>query len=636
MRARTPLLAFAFAASGAACNLIAGIQTRDLSGTTGASSAGGASLSSTSSAGGASASSSSGTGGVGPCGVLYVSVKGDDANDGCENTKPKRTIQDALSAASLAGTVDEIRVCVGQYKETKLIVHFAVSLTGGLDCTTWGAAMNGAETVVETTTFDPAAPHTLELVNSGITNAQTIQGFHLKGPASGTVAAASAALWIGSGAAPHITRNVIEGGGTDSSASIASTGLWLDPNSPAEVDHNTISGGTGSSSKSTGSVGLYIGSQSPLSPSIHDNIIDGGSGQESVPAGGLGSVGLEIAGQTALTIANGHPIQNNTIRGGKGVSTDGDGQPTQALKLVNAGDVDVVANLIDGGTATTGATGTTGVQANGPGHLHFVANRINGGATSSKSIKYSGTRAMVVSSVTSLVVVNNEMHGGDSTASGGQSPALWLDNVMNPVIAGNTLAGGATSNGASAQIQLRPNVKGAVLENNLLAGLGDAFGVGVEIGACGAVGKFENNVVFNDYVAIISNDGSVQSPCKPGPQLTMLGAETELKNPPGTVATGNWTLLASAALCGTDTRCSPAPACTDAKACLKAVFAKWDDATYGISNLVIDGWKLGATTPCVITQDGLDLSSTYTDDLFGTKRTLPFSIGACEQDGKCQ
>lgn len=242
-------------------------------------------------------------------------------------------------------------------------------------------------------------------------------------------------------------------------------------------------------------------------------------------------------------------------------------------------------------------------------------------------------------------IINNMIHGGDSSAStnAGYAPGLTLSSVTGPIVQHNTILSGVvggTNPTLSPPIQLGDAVTGAVVQNNILAGFGYSSS-GVQVQHCASTGvfaTFDHNAFFNDgsRLFVYTNSAS-ESPCTKGESYTsidaMVTALTGQTN--GLVPVGGNVVVRAS--CSGDGGCVTHPACgfVSVESCFVAVFGTWDHPSDGKVNLFDQGWKLATSTPCAIAHGTLDLTSTVPKDLFGGARTPPPSVGAAEYDGAC-
>jgi len=162
-----------------------------------------------------------------------------------------------------------------------------------------------------------------------------------------------------SASSPSIQDNAIHGG----RGGTYSTGIMNLNNSSPIIEANFIDGGDGAT-RSQGIENLIGGSMSPSSPTIHDNSIHGGTGENSYGIYSEGNTAPlihanSIDGGSGATFSSGvtfittpvDQIRNNVISGGNGGFSSG-------LDIVGASPV-IENNTIDGGAGATGSYAIT-------------------------------------------------------------------------------------------------------------------------------------------------------------------------------------------------------------------------------------------------------------------------------------
>jgi hypothetical protein len=260
-----------------------------------------------------------------PGSVVYVSaVRGDDANTGYSQDKPRKTIKSALNLAASSPTVPitEIRVCAGTYTEN-LTVTTATSLRGGYSCDTWArAAAFGFDAnfpdVNRTVVQGAADAPTLTFDVPTATRTTLVDGLQIL--AANTTAQAAIKVVTG---APSIEElqafgGVAVGGGPGA----ASVGIQVVGGEP-NLSHLLVDGGRGTGSD-YGSVAVLL---SGGKASLHDSRLEAGNGKGVVGAAGiLVNGGGPYTGANALSrliVHAGRPIGSNNpfigaqIRAGK-------------------------------------------------------------------------------------------------------------------------------------------------------------------------------------------------------------------------------------------------------------------------------------------------------------------------------
>lgn len=248
-----------------------------------------------------------------PGSVVYVSgVRGDDANTGYSQDKPRKTIKSALNlaASSPAVPITEIRVCAGTYTEN-LTVTTATSLRGGYSCDTWArAAAFGFDAnfpdVNRTVVQGAADAPTLTFDAPTATRTTLVDGLQIL--AANTTAQAAIKVVTG---APSIEElqafgGVAVGGGPGA----ASVGIQVVGGEP-NLSHLLVDGGRGTGSD-YGSVAVFL---SGGKASLHDSRLEAGNGKGVVGAAGiLVNGGGPYTGANALSrliVHAGRPIGSN-------------------------------------------------------------------------------------------------------------------------------------------------------------------------------------------------------------------------------------------------------------------------------------------------------------------------------------
>lgn len=261
-----------------------------------------------------------------PTGDYYVSVMGNDGNDGLSSTNPKLTIQAAIAAAPIGKNV---HVTEGSYQldsnagsGNQVVLRDNVSLYGGYSSDFTVRDPSVYTTIIEdisTTTGTIATLNRTIESNSGVTNNTLVDGFTING-SSGASADYSAAIANFYGGAPTIQNNIISGGSEPYSYGIYNL------NSSPVIQNNTIAAGTGSIS-----YGVYSRTSSPI---IQRNIITGGSGATDSIA-------------VVSLVSSSSIIRNNVIRGGSGSNS------SNAVIDANLSFSTIRNNSIDGGTGVS-------------------------------------------------------------------------------------------------------------------------------------------------------------------------------------------------------------------------------------------------------------------------------------------
>jgi uncharacterized repeat protein (TIGR02543 family) len=269
---------------------------------------------------------------------VYVSLNGDDSNDGLSCLTPKETIQAGIDVAS-TNSIMVVCVATGTYNITGSInMTSGVSIYGGYDDLT--DSSDWSRYPYQTEADRQANPTTITIgsgiaVNCNAVTNSTIEGFIINGHSKG--------INNVSGSEPLIQYNTINGGNSD-----YSYGVYNVSSSPT-IQYNTISGGSGGNysyginnisgsqlilnNTISGGVANYdsYGISNSCDSTIKNNIIDGGSA-------GFSTYGVKNTSGCAPT------IQNNTIDGGNGDDSYGINNFNSSPILQN--------NTIDGGSGS--------------------------------------------------------------------------------------------------------------------------------------------------------------------------------------------------------------------------------------------------------------------------------------------
>jgi hypothetical protein len=561
-------------------------------------------------------------------GVVYVSPSGDDGRDGCTPCTAKQTIGGALASitAATAGDSDAgdaghadaghdagdggtfpvgmaIHVCAGTFAEPALALTIPVSLMGGYACDTWARTttygyptFDGTNETIVTVATSQLDADAFRVAGADIDSTVVLDGLTFKGTSSSTAGRAS--LVVGTGASPVISNDQLLGGSASvaTGSSAASTGVSIVSGAAPEITRDSIDGGSGvaTGSVQTGSIGIVVSNGSPR---IHDATVRGGSGHG--PA--WGSVAIVDAANGVLTSAAGAAIRSNVIDGGTGVATQSGANWTTGISV--AGTADILQNRIFAG-ASTGSSRAVGILDGG-----------TGGST----------------------IANNMILAGPDP----DARPIVLQSA-GPLVAFNTVFGGATSD-TSFVGQI--NVVGfqeAVVQNNILLGNGVENSAGIVVDACNSdVATIENNAFGNNYHGTYAVNGA-GSGCyanwTSGNGQAVSAMQTSLMAI-GVTTNGNIGLESD---CTTgQTFCTHVASCTNVPgpgadagsdptaACLTELIAMWTVADQGKADLLDGGLTLPATDPCPLLNAGRALSA-VTDDLFGTARPSmgSISIGA--------
>ncbi|MCX7037653.1 MAG: right-handed parallel beta-helix repeat-containing protein [Spirochaetes bacterium] len=321
------------------------------------------------------------------------------------------------------------------------------------------------------------------------------------------------------------------------------------------------------------------------------------------------SGGVGGSGTTAIYCSNstGVVLQSNVIDGGGGGLSIGiyiDSSPVtlqyNAISggangmsfavVVNGSHPLIARNRIQGGTSGTGGS-TVAIYDIGSSAT-IAANTIYGGDAWSSSL------GIYMESGSTAVIYNNIIDGGTSAAGPGTTGVL-VDG-SSPILRNNTICGGHVSVGVDTDGEegiTNLNSAHATIENNIIFTLGPGLQrrYGITAMDNSAPASFKNNYVFDCASALFAWVGN---PYVSVPDLNSLSQSG---------ASGNaWDT--SDALLGT------------------MFFALSDPGR---------DWHLADAAPVEAREGGLvgsDRGWGFADDLAGTARTAPWSMGAYEKD----
>jgi len=308
---------------------------------------------------------------TGPERFLYVSSKGDDKNDGCSPAKPKATIKSAVTAITKAragfqtdgGVLPwEVHVCAGTYKESQLVVEYPLSIRGGYDCSgfkrddNFGYAKgfkSANETILQNGAYSPEynSPLTFLLRRQDTKITRTDTIIDGLTIDAGEGNSGTVGVTITDGASPTLSDNKIKGGSGFCSSTFGSMGIWVIDGSPL-IKNNDIYGGDGKC----------------YEPDTPENARKG-------RGAGNGSYGMLLQGGGDVEVVD------NIVNGGSGTGADA----TTAISVASAGKREIRNNFITWDKPrmeASGYNGGIGVAAVGDTELNIVGNVIKGGIAS--------------------------------------------------------------------------------------------------------------------------------------------------------------------------------------------------------------------------------------------------------------
>jgi hypothetical protein len=548
-----------------------------------------------------------------PGSVVYVSsTSGDDANDGTDPAKPKKTIAAALTRAQSIAVSPEVHVCKGAYPEKALSLTQTLKLLGAYDCSTWRrTATYGFPSFdgIDATTIqnaDPTAQQVTLVVTGAVAPSALIDGFLIEGAASfaGTTAGVETLL----AASPVIQNDLVKGGGgTGQSGKPGSIGIALGGTGSPEVGSCVVWGGGGTGN--VGSTGVAVGTTG--TPYVHDSIVSGGTGAPAAPGTDTASVGLIVS--SPMSQAN--ALKNLAVFGADdGATSSGS---TIGIDVLGSGiAVDIEACAIRGGTGAGAGTYSAGVVVeDASGTVRVLGDRIDAGNQTGGGATY----GVFVERASSLDVHNSEIRAGSTT---GVASGVLLVAATSASIVDDTIE---VSPAAGAAITIDSGVSGVVVTDDLLLGGNSKSQVAVDLPGCTA-----GQLAALDYTAFVNFD--VLYACGSTTATTVSAMTAAL---PATVPTAGDIEIASAAVCTTPLTCVPDSSCPGApSACIPSILgASWTTTDDGVSGLFngppqatgdagspFKGWSLPpGTTLCRLARSGTPYQG-ITTDLFGQPR----------------
>jgi hypothetical protein len=563
-------------------------------------------------------------GGDAPTGgaVIYVSPTGNDTGMGLDPAHPKLTVTSALAEAKADPLPrPEVHVCKGTYAEDSILVDFDVKLYGAYDCATWQRTSTYGyphPDGVDATIL--ASPDTTAQEGSLVVSS-AVSSFTVVDGFSivgpPTTTGHTGGVHVTDTASPTLSNDVIEGGAGQVAASTAATG----------------------------SVGIVVDMQA--APQIEGCIVTGGSGH-----GTVGSTGI------VLDSTGGVSLHDSIVTGGTGLTTVASGTSTIGVDVRTSLTTPLSALIVDG-TDVTGASGqSVGLRIAGTGVAGSVAGcYIEGGLgldTTQSSIAvvvdtpgggislngdhlYGGERTLGLQQTIGVLVVaagsftmeDTLVHGGTvQNATGAFTVGVDLSAVAAPVVAFDTVY---TGTGPGTAVALNAGVTGTVLRDDLLLGGDNAASYGVAAVQCsGLIGSLDHTALGNlAALYTCSNSGGTATNASNLTELALALGSAESKNVDiqATCITG-------------DASCATFMGCPGVSSCLPGIFGMTWSSDDGVSALFgstsadagasVQGWTLVPGAACSIATGGTTYGG-VTTDVYGNKRNAATpTMGAVE------
>ena len=339
-----------------------------------------------------------------------------------------------------------------------------------------------------------------------------------------------------------------------------------------------------------------------INPLAIDTVIDGFSITGGAPPGGTA---------TGIYIAQGNVIiRNNVIDGGTGALN------SHGISSVFSSTT-IEGNIIHGGTATDTTKGLWGWGSS----LTITENTISGGSGSNESY------GIHVASFSSATIEDNDVDGGTGgsavgIASSDSSPVIERNTITGgdaiaaygifasggtPMIRNNDIDGGS---GVSDTIGISLDATSPEILNNTVDG-GAAGVTSVGLNSWNSSPAVENNILFTSggTQRFCFREGNATSDPTSMDNNDLLDCSTALYQDEGSSDINSVTVINNFSDISASGNVSVDP-----------VFVSVADR------------HLTGSSPAIVTQGGLDISGTFTTDRDGTTRTVPWSIGAYEQD----
>jgi hypothetical protein len=566
-----------------------------------------------------------------PGSVVYVSPNGDDANDGTDQAKPKKTIASALSRAKTILAGPEVHVCKGTYSETSLSLTQTLSLRGSYDCTIWQqTATYGYPsfdkvnlTVIENA--NPSLQAATLLISGTVTASALVDGFSIAGAANS--AGTTYGVEVTGQASPVLKNDAIAGGaGTGASGKPGSVGVSIEGGSP-EVWGCEVSGGSG-----TGSPGsLAIDVAPAATPKVHDLLAIGGTGTAASAVSDKAAIGIRV--QASMSQASANALANLVVWGSDQAATGGstDGIQVTGTNLA----VDIESSAIVGGFGMGGGSSSSvGVEvSDASGTVRLLSDRIYAGSRGSGGATY----GVFAAGAGKLALHNCEIHAGtmSGNATGVELGGAGMSEIVDSTI--------YTGDSGGIAIAIESGVQGVVVTDDLLLGANSASAAALTLRGCNG-----NELGSLDHTAFVNFN--VLYACGTATAATL---PTMVSMLAGTVQTLGDVEIASGATCAPPS-CRINMSCPAAPGvCLPTILGASFAGNDGIPGLLggagaagsdggvleagstdggasMQGWTLPPGTLCVLARGGTPFTG-IKEDLFGQTRdsNMP-TIGAFE------
>lgn len=515
--------------------------------------------------------------------VLYVATTGDDANDGCDKAKPKRTLTSALGAAQAKGAANaEIRTCVETFRE-RVVLAYPASIVGGFECGTWtpGAGRTALEAP------DDKEVETLIAFGASVQPTGKLEHLRIVAPtrSSGFVSA----VRVKDGAAPTLKDDELVGGATNEGVSIT---LAIEGKSSPTIEDSIIHGGharcsTDCTTAISSTVAIDGGT-----PKLRKTRLEGSEADVDATDTYVGTVTLDVFGGAKAigpdAFADLEIVQGVARIGGKDASI--------GLRVGGNSEIEIERSKVVPAAAPSTCISSPCVSA-----AVAVGNATLRARTSSFVASPSQGAAGTTNVVPAIAGVIAQLSGTFDMASS----FVRADAALMTYLDGKMNVRASTLNGAA----LVANQGGAVTLSSTLLAQRESTAHAVTSVACPtpATTTMTSSLLVTAQASPIAFFDGSSTTCN----LTAVYASPQA----AAAATGASNAFAASA--------TERTGCTGtADACLLGIFT------------AVDSVSLRDGVPCSIAKGGLTFPE-ITTDLSGAARTMPTSIGAYEHDGAC-
>jgi hypothetical protein len=544
--------------------------------------------------------------------VRYASSRGDDVNDGCDPTKPKRTIASALAAVhDLAG--GEVRVCAETFRERVVLTSHA-SLVGGFDCVTW---MPGTER----TTIEPPAEATETLTAESAAVDATAKVGRVRIVGAKVVSGNVVVVRLSNGASPSFGDVEVVGGSTDEGDAI---GLLVD-GAQASFADVTVSAGAGRcTANCAGRVparGIVVKGGAPRMQRVR---VSGGNGQ-IVPSGGdFASIALDVSGAVTRT----------------------------------GSDAFTMLEIVGGDATVGGASGAVGMRVSAGATIEIADSKVVPGVTGSICSQAPCRSYAVFASAGTARIVRSRVVAFPAKAVPPASGPILTESIALKATSGRVDVFSSFVHGADIAIdgaaKSTIDVKGTTVVGGwrmVFQNEGSTFAFASSIlahpansyvgwlSACQGTATttaFESSTFVGNALPFFAAfpKTSCSSGASYGSMSGSIGASADNVVTATSVlrVTGECLEDQAKVKCRVVTACGPSGSGSMPAECMRDLFEKWTAADNGRTELLgAEGLRLKAGAPCLVAKGGKPFPEIATD-AFASTRTEPISMGAHEQD----